>query len=104
MDKFKGQSILNFIKELPNDEACKAYLAKIKWHDGFTCSKCGGTKGCEKSDYRYHCYTCDHVEVIKKISLVEESSCTKIRMISLRNQQEMRVVELKVIVFIIYNF
>ena len=62
MDKFKGQSILNFIKELPNDDACKLYLAKIKWHDGFTCSKCGGTKGCEKSDYRYHCYTCDHVE------------------------------------------
>jgi len=62
MDKFKGQSILNFIKELPNDDACKAYLAKIKWHDGFTCSKCGGAKGCEKSYYRYHCYTCDHVE------------------------------------------
>ena len=34
MEAFKGQSILNFIKELPDDEACKAYLAKIKWKDG----------------------------------------------------------------------
>jgi len=36
MYKFEGQSILNFIKELPNDDACKAYLAKVKWHEGFT--------------------------------------------------------------------
>ena len=47
MERFEGQSILNFIKELPNDEACKAYLAKIKWKDGFTCMKCGHTKGCK---------------------------------------------------------
>ena len=30
MEVFKGQNILSFVKELPNDEACKAYLAKIK--------------------------------------------------------------------------
>ena len=41
MDVFNGQDILSFIKELPNDGACKAYLAKIKWSDGFTCIKCG---------------------------------------------------------------
>ena len=56
MEEFKGKDILNFIKELPNDKVCKAYLAKIKWQDGFICSKCGGTKGCEKSGYNYHCY------------------------------------------------
>ncbi|MFT5217369.1 MAG: hypothetical protein ACI83H_002506, partial [Glaciecola sp.] len=33
MEQFEGQDILNFIKELPNDAACKAYLAKIKWQD-----------------------------------------------------------------------
>ena len=47
---------------MPNDDACKAYLSKIKWQDGFTCSKCGHTKCCEKSGYRYHCYSCQHVE------------------------------------------
>jgi len=30
MEVFKGQNILNFIKELPNDESCKAYLVKSK--------------------------------------------------------------------------
>ena len=62
MHEFSGQNILSFIKELPTDEACKAYLAKIKWQDGFTCSKCNHTKGCEKSGYNYHCYACHHVE------------------------------------------
>jgi hypothetical protein len=43
MQHIEGQDILNFIKELPNNNnnACKAYLAKIKWQDGFTCSKYG---------------------------------------------------------------
>ncbi len=29
---------------MPNDAACKAYLAKIKWRDGFKCMKCGSKK------------------------------------------------------------
>ena len=37
MNNFEGQSILNFIKELPNDDVCKSYLAKVKWTDGFIC-------------------------------------------------------------------
>ena len=37
-------------------------MAKIKWQDGFTCMKCGHTKGCEKAGYRFHCYGCQHVE------------------------------------------
>lgn len=62
MDTFKGQNILKLVKELPDDNACKAYLSKIKWMDGFKCSKCGCEKGCEKAGFTYHCYGCNHVE------------------------------------------
>ncbi|MFT6324044.1 MAG: hypothetical protein ACJAWO_001602 [Halieaceae bacterium] len=62
MEQFKGHNMLTFIKELPNDDACKAYLAKYKWQDRFTCMKCVHTKGCKKVDYRYHCYNCQHFE------------------------------------------
>jgi len=62
MEQFKGKNILNFIKELPNDDACRSYLAKYKWQDGFTCPKCKEKKGCMKKDYKYHCYNCHHVE------------------------------------------
>ena len=62
MEQFKGENTLNFVKELPNDEKCKLYLSKYKWQDGFVCKKCGGTKGCMKKGYNYHCYACHHVE------------------------------------------
>ena len=62
MNKCSGQNILNFIKEFPTDDSCKAYLANLKWQDGFTCPKCGHTKGCAKSGYTYQCYGCQHVE------------------------------------------
>ena len=62
MDNFKGQNILKLVKELTDDNACKAYLSKIKWMDGFKCSKCGSEKGCEKAGFTYHCYGCNHVE------------------------------------------
>lgn len=62
MEIFKGQNILNLVKELPDDDSCRAYLSKIKWLDGFKCTKCGSERGCEKSGYNYHCYSCNHVE------------------------------------------
>lgn len=62
MEQFEGNNILNFIKELPDDATCKAYLAKYKWQDGFKCTKCQSKKGCMKKDYKYHCYNCHHVE------------------------------------------
>lgn len=62
MEDFKGQNILNLVKEFPDDLSCKAYLSKIKWHDGFKCMKCGSDKGCEKTGHNYHCYACNHVE------------------------------------------
>lgn len=62
MEIFKGQNILNLVKEFSSDDACKAYLSKIKWADGFKCTKCQSEKGCEKSGYTYHCYSCNHVE------------------------------------------
>ena len=35
MEQFEGQDILNFVKELPNDESCKAYLANNKMLNGW---------------------------------------------------------------------
>ena len=62
MDIFKGQNILNFAKEFPDDDSCKAYLAQMKWGDVFVCPKCGHSKGCEKAGHKYHCYSCGSVE------------------------------------------
>lgn len=62
MEKFTGQNIIDFLKVFPDDDECKRYLADMKWRDGFTCSKCGHSKGCRKNGHKYHCYSCGHVE------------------------------------------
>lgn len=62
MEIFKGQNIIDFGKVFPDDEACVAYLADLKWQDGFICKKCGHTSGCKKAGHNYHCYQCNHVE------------------------------------------
>jgi len=62
MEKFIGQNIIDFGKAFPTDEACVAYLADLKWRDGFVCKKCGHTSGCKKAGHNFHCYKCNHVE------------------------------------------
>jgi len=62
MDIFKGENILDFAKEFPDDASCKAYLAQEKWLSGFICPKCAHTKGCEKAGHKYHCYSCGNME------------------------------------------
>jgi predicted RNA-binding Zn-ribbon protein involved in translation (DUF1610 family) len=62
MNIFKGQNILNFAEEFPDDDSCKAYLAALKWSDGFVCPKCEHPKGCKKAGHKYHCYSCGNIE------------------------------------------
>lgn len=62
MELFKGENILDFGDSFENDDDCKAYLADLKWQDGFKCRKCGHEKGCMKKGYKYQCYNCNYVE------------------------------------------
>ena len=43
-------------------QSCAAYLADLKWRDGFICKKCGHHSGCRKARHTYHCHRCHHVE------------------------------------------
>ena len=50
------------IKELVDNNTCKDFLAYLKWHDGFKCTRCRGLSGCLKQGYKFHCYNCNYVE------------------------------------------
>ena len=36
-------AMLDFMPQLPDDGACRAYLKKVRWPNGFVCSRCQGT-------------------------------------------------------------
>ena len=61
--RFKSMSIFDFQKKFPNTDSCLAYLAKLKWDDGYSCSKCGHNHSCEGiSPYSMQCTRCRYVE------------------------------------------
>ena len=60
---FKGENILEFTDKFNSDKACLAYLAEIKWSDGFICTKCGHDKHTvRKKNLARDCNRCHHIE------------------------------------------
>jgi hypothetical protein len=36
-------TMLDFMHQFPDEKACRAYLEKMGWPNGFVCSRCQGT-------------------------------------------------------------
>ena len=63
MEKFIGQSILDFTDRFKTDLDCLEYLAEIKWENGFKCVKCKHTKfTIRKKNFARDCNSCHHIE------------------------------------------
>lgn len=62
MKIFKGRNLIQFSEEFISDEVCKAYLAEIKWKNGYNCIKCGHG-GCQvRTNFSRTCNKCSHTE------------------------------------------
>ena len=88
---FRGENILDFIKQYPNDQACLAVLSDLKWSDGFKCRKCGHGNYCKANrPFDRECTSCHTIEsptahtlfykvkfgIQKAFCIVFEMSCT----------------------------
>lgn len=88
---FKGENILEFIKQYPDDESCLSVLSEIKWSNGFKCRKCGHRNYCKaKRPFDRECTSCHSIEsptahtlfhkvkfgIQKAFCIVFEMSCT----------------------------
>lgn len=49
----------SFLSWFPDDDACKAYLERLRWPKGFVCPACGGTQAWRLADGRWSCGGCD---------------------------------------------
>jgi ISXO2-like transposase domain/Transposase zinc-ribbon domain len=54
------RSLIEFQRCFPDERACAAYLAQMRWPDGFRCPSCGHTKGWELSSkaFTWECAGC----------------------------------------------
>ncbi len=52
-------TMLDFMHQFPDDDACRAYLETMRWPNGFVCSRCQGTNVSYIANRRLRqCATC----------------------------------------------
>src|SRR5512147_3165630 len=54
------RSLIEFQRIFPDERACAAYLARVRWPDGFRCPACGRGKGWELATkaFTWECSRC----------------------------------------------
>jgi hypothetical protein len=54
------RSLFEFQRRFPDERACAAYLARVRWPDGFRCPSCGHAKGWEllTKAFTWECADC----------------------------------------------
>jgi transposase-like protein len=54
------QTLLEFEDRFATEEACRRYVAQVRWPDGFCCPRCGQGKAWMTRRGLYRCAACDH--------------------------------------------
>jgi transposase-like protein len=54
------QTLLDFDESFPDEEACRQYLARLRWPDGYKCETCGSPEAWLTSRGLMHCKMCGH--------------------------------------------
>ena len=61
--KFKSLSIFEFQTRFASEEVCYAYLAELKWSNGYSCKKCGHHRYCQGiKTWDRQCTKCNYLE------------------------------------------
>jgi transposase-like protein len=57
----KPLNLYDFLQQFSDEEACRQYLFKVRWPNGFICPRCGKTEYYYLGKYaRYQCVNCDY--------------------------------------------
>jgi ISXO2-like transposase domain/Transposase zinc-ribbon domain len=54
------RTLLEFERRFSGDEACREYLAALRWPGGFVCGPCGGRSAWQTGRGRWRCQACRH--------------------------------------------
>jgi hypothetical protein len=65
MAKLSDEHLKKFRNTFSDESVCLELLGKLKWEDGFVCSKCGNTNSCRgKSNFSRRCTKCKKEESV----------------------------------------
>lgn len=65
MAKLSEEQLERFRKAFATESICMELLGRLKWENGFTCSKCGNSNSCKgKSEFSRRCTKCKKEESV----------------------------------------
>jgi transposase-like protein len=63
--KFTSLSLFDFQQQFSTPDNCYIYLSKLKWFEGYSCSKCGHKNFCAgMTPYSLQCTSCNYTESV----------------------------------------
>ena len=65
--------LLDFERRFSTEEACKDYLATLRWPEGFRCPKCSASKGWKTSRGLWLCGGCRHQASVTAGTIFQDS-------------------------------
>jgi transposase-like protein len=67
------KTILEMEQQFASDEQCRAYLARLRWPEGFSCPRCGGRKAWPAKRGRWICAACRHQASVTAGTIFQDS-------------------------------
>lgn len=67
------KTVNEFENKFSTDEACREYLAKMRWPDGFICPRCGENHSWTMKNGRILCSHCRHQQYLLQGTVFEKS-------------------------------
>ncbi len=67
------KTLLELEQRFATDEQCRAYLATIRWPEGFVCPSCGGRKAWPAQRGRLICAACRHQATVTAGTIFQDS-------------------------------
>lgn len=67
------KTLLDLEKRFATDEQCRAYLATLRWPEGFVCPSCGGPKSWPAQRGRLICADCRHQATVTAGTIFQDS-------------------------------
>lgn len=65
--------LLDLEKNFKTEEQCRAYIADLRWENGFVCPRCNGTEAWKTSEQKYKCKKCDYKMSVTSGTIFQDS-------------------------------
>jgi len=67
------RNVMELERQFSTEEACKAYLFRLRWPDGFICPRCQAKSGWQASRDRLMCHRCQHQTTVTAGTIFQDT-------------------------------